>query len=188
MTPSATLLNVQPDGKRKSFEKDVLARIQHLDISKDIIDKSSTATDYGGFSEVFRGQLRRDGLGVVDIAIKRLRFHVDEEKVKKASTLFAFLRSNRRLIRNIQQFAQEVYVWSKLSHPNVLPLLGYAVCEETCFPLLISEWMHLGTAWSYVRENQDMTLSDVAVLVCFVGITITVLLADKDRYGMLQQA
>ena len=70
----------------KSFDPDVLSHIKHLDISKYITDKSPTAIAYGGFSEVFRGQLQRDSdeHEHVGVAIKRLRFHVDESKVKKA--------------------------------------------------------------------------------------------------------
>ena len=66
-------------------------------------------------------------------------------------------------------------MWSKLSHPNVLPLLGFAICEETRFPLLISEWMPLGTAWTYVQENRGLTLSDVKELVCSINALVTLL-------------
>ena len=68
----------------------------------------------------------------------------------------------------VQQFAKEVYIWSKLSHPNVLPFLGFAVCEETRFPLLVSEWMYLGTAWTYVQNTQEQNLLYVATLVCAI--------------------
>ena len=78
----------------------------------------------------------------------------------------------------MQQFAKEVYVWSKLFHPNVLPLLGYAICEETGFPLLVSEWMSHGTAWTYVQNNQDPHLLYVAALVCLYDILMLHILAD----------
>ena len=77
-----------------------------------------------------------------------------------------------QLITIVQQFAKEVYVWSKLSHPNVLPLLGFAFCEDTRFPLLISEWMHFGTAWSYVQDNQELHLVHVVILVCDTHHTV----------------
>ena len=155
----------------KSFDPDVLSHIKHLDISKYITDKSPTAIAYGGFSEVFRGQLQRDSdeHEHVGVAIKRLRFHVDESKVKKAGRFLNIVQKICRLTRKAQQFAKEVYVWSKLCHPNVLPLLGFAICEETRFPLLISEWMRLGTAWAYVR-NHDLTPSEIVELVCIVSI------------------
>ena len=68
-----------------SVDQEVLSRIQHLDVTKDITGRSRSAVAYGGFSEVFRGLLSRDGHRHVDVAIKRLRFHVDEAKVNKAS-------------------------------------------------------------------------------------------------------
>ena len=79
-----------------------------------------------------------------------------------------------QLITTVQQFAKEVYVWSKLSHPNVLPLLGFAFCEDTRFPLLVSAWMHLGTAWSYVQNNRELHLIHVAILVCVIYLTSAV--------------
>ena len=62
-------------------------------------------------------------------------------------------------------------MWSKLSHPNILPLLGFAFCEETRFPLLVSEWMHHGTAWAYVQNNPGQDLLYVAILVRSVHYT-----------------
>lgn len=76
------------------------------------------------------------------------------------------------MIHSQQLFEQEVYVWSKLKHPNVLELLGYAFCDDTGYPILISEWMRHGTAWSYVRKNDQLKLSDVWLLV---NISCTVL-------------
>ena len=51
------------------------------------------------------------------------------------------------------EFEKEIYVWSKLKHPNVLPLLGYAFDADTGYPMLISQWMEHGNALSYVRSN-----------------------------------
>ena len=158
-----------------SLDQDVLAHIQHLDLSNSIIDTFRKAIAYGGDSEVFRGCLRRDESEPLDVAIKRLRFHVDEEKVKKARPSLNALKRTSGLTNVVQQFARELYVWSKLSHPNVLPLLGFAICEETRFPSLISEWMHFGTAWKYVRENRDLALSDVKELVCSINWLVTLL-------------
>ena len=52
-------------------------------------------------------------------------------------------------------FEKEIYVWSKLKHENVLPLLGFAFDEGTGYPLLISDWMDSGSAWSFVRSNPN---------------------------------
>ena len=172
---SSSATNAREQCDSNSVDQDALSRVRHLDVMKDITYKCQSVAAYGGYSEVFRGRLRK-GVNVhVDIAVKRLRFHVDEAKVKRVRPFFASLQGICWLTRLVQQFAQEVYVWSKLSHPNVLPLLGFAICEETRFPLLVSEWMHLGTAWTYVQSNQELRLLYVAVLVCSVYHVVEVL-------------
>ena len=71
-------------GNPRSIDQDVLSCIQHLDVTDNIVDRSQSAVAYGGFCEVFKGRLRQDGRGHLDVAIKRLLFHVDEVNVKKA--------------------------------------------------------------------------------------------------------
>ena len=62
------------------------------------------------------------------------------------------------------EFEKEIYVWSKLKHPNVLPLLGYAFDADTGYPMLISQWMERGNALSYIRVN-DIPIHRVMDLV-----------------------
>ena len=64
-----------------------------------------------------------------------------------------------------QLFETEVYVWSKLKHPHVLDLLGFVTCEDTGYPLLISEWMVNGTAWNYVQGNPGLSLAEIVSIV-----------------------
>ena len=71
----------------RSIDQDVLARIQHLDLSDKITGMGRSAVAYGGFCEVFRGRLLLDEREYLDVAIKRLRFHVNETNVKKAGPL-----------------------------------------------------------------------------------------------------
>ena len=47
---------------------------------------------------------------------------------------------------------KELTIWSKLRHPNVLPLLGYYY-EGNC-PCMISEWMEYGNAVDYMCKNE----------------------------------
>ncbi len=44
-------------------------------------------------------------------------------------------------------------LWSRLAHPNVLPLLGFLLDGRDAIPNLISEWMDKGTMTSYMRER-----------------------------------
>ena len=49
-----------------------------------------------------------------------------------------------------KKLAKEINIWSKLDHPNVLPLLGYYT-EGGVYPHLISEWMENGPLSRYVK-------------------------------------
>ena len=81
---SSSTATAREQGNSRSIDQDVLSRIQHLDVTKHIISRSQSAVAYGGFCEVFRGRLLLDEREHVDVAIKRLRFHVNETNVKKA--------------------------------------------------------------------------------------------------------
>ena len=51
----------------------------------------------------------------------------------------------------MQIFCQEAVVWKRLTHPNVLSLLGVTVS-----PLqLISDWMSGGDLPDYLKKNPD---------------------------------
>ncbi|KAL5522392.1 hypothetical protein ACEPAG_8408 [Sanghuangporus baumii] len=112
---------------------EILSQLKHLDLSSLVLFKESNFIGGGGYGDVFKGRCNLPGRGKTRVAIKRLRFYLKED----IKTLFE----------------KEIYVWSKLDHPHVLPLLGYAFANEYRYPLLISEWMDRGSAWSYVRAH-----------------------------------
>ncbi|KDQ07608.1 hypothetical protein BOTBODRAFT_91957, partial [Botryobasidium botryosum FD-172 SS1] len=45
----------------------------------------------------------------------------------------------------------EVYVWRKLRHPNILPLIGLCTLDSVTY--MVSPWMANGNAFDYVRRN-----------------------------------
>jgi len=96
----------------------------HLDLTGNVIEEKSFIAAQGGYADVYKGSCLIRGKRV-QVAIKRLRIHVgvDWDVVKN--------------------FAKEIRVWAKLSHPNVLPLLGYTM--EGKYPSLLSEWMERGS-------------------------------------------
>ena len=71
-----------------------------------------------------------------------------------------------RLTLPPQSFAREVYAWSKLRHPNILPFLGYVFCPDLGCPLIISEWMDHGNALSFVKSQPRLDLFIVTKVVC----------------------
>ena len=91
---SSSSTGARAQGHAKAIDKDVLSRIRHLDVTENITDRSRTTVAHGGFSEVFKGRLRKDGTErpEADVAIKRLRFHVNEEKIKEVRLILALLK------------------------------------------------------------------------------------------------
>ncbi|EJD03396.1 kinase-like protein, partial [Fomitiporia mediterranea MF3/22] len=59
---------------------------------------------------------------------------------------------------------KELYIWSRLSHENVLPLQGFAL--DKGFPIVISEWMANGTLREYLKKHPGCSVEDM-----ILGIT-----------------
>ncbi|KIM61219.1 hypothetical protein SCLCIDRAFT_909920 [Scleroderma citrinum Foug A] len=53
---------------------------------------------------------------------------------------------------NIKKFLEEVYIWSKLDHENILPLLGITL-EFDMTVSMVSAWMEKGNARAYVQDK-----------------------------------
>lgn len=102
---------------------------------------------FGGFCDVYRGKLN-DG---TCIAIKSLRVcdgpEADEQK--------------RKLIKHA---ARELYLWSKLQHPNIIPLMGLTMFRGRI--AMISEWMDNGSLMSFVRMKPDIDRISLCMDVC----------------------
>ncbi|KAI6127181.1 kinase-like domain-containing protein [Pisolithus sp. B1] len=86
----------------------------------------------GGQAIVYRGKLQPEGILV---AVKTLRFGNKSDAVALKTIL------------------QEVHVWSKLEHPNVLPLLGITTKFDRSISI-ISKWMSKGNAHDYVQNPE----------------------------------
>ena len=121
---------------------------------------------WGAYADILRFRCTNGDKGVTDVVGKRLRFTKHSTttvvKVRKPSG-FRFRTQNK-----LQAFEEELRIWAKLSHPNVLPLLGYAVEPKTKYPIFVSEWMPNGSAWSYVIKNRDLAWKSVGRMVSSV--------------------
>ncbi|KAL5496050.1 hypothetical protein ACEPAH_3143 [Sanghuangporus vaninii] len=122
---------------------EILAELAHLDLSHSILFKDTRIVGDGTYGDVSIGNCTVSGQRKVKIAIKRLRFWW------------------KRDIKTL--FEREIYVWSRLKHPNILPLLGFAVDDSSGYPLLISEWMENGSAWEYVTRNPSCNVMDLVI-------------------------
>ena len=52
-----------------------------------------------------------------------------------------------------QPFVDELRLWSKLRHSNILPLIGDLL--EGNYPSIVSEWMENGNLKSYLQRKPD---------------------------------
>ena len=85
--------------KLPALDEAVLARLKHLDITDKIKSMSRNAIGHGAFSEVFRGSAALASRGVVNVAIKRLRFHLDSMDCKRGSSCHAAINRLFEMIR-----------------------------------------------------------------------------------------
>ena len=85
------------------------------------------------------------------VCIKRVRVYSKEgiqegTKVRSDSVVFPVHHQ-----RDVQIFYREAVMWKRLTHPNILPLLGI-----TLTPLqLISTWMSGGDLTGYIKNHPD---------------------------------
>ncbi|KAL5493029.1 hypothetical protein ACEPAI_4477 [Sanghuangporus weigelae] len=116
----------------------ILSELRHLDLTGHVEFAESKVVPGGGYGDICTARCNLKDRARVKVAVKRLRFYLKED---------------------IQAlFDKEIYVWAKLDHKNILPLLGYAFEQVTYYPLLVSEWMRTGSAWQFVNKHDDCNL------------------------------
>ena len=52
---------------------------------------------------------------------------------------------------HLQNFCREVITWKRLSHPNILELIGVMVGDEGC--AMVSPWMENGNIAEFLRKD-----------------------------------
>lgn len=86
-----------------AVDKDILSCIRFLGQSAKIMQRSKKAVGLGGYSEVFRGRCLVEGRGQVDVAIKRLRFHIDDEAFTKVCARNRVYRISLMILVDIRE-------------------------------------------------------------------------------------
>ena len=103
----------------------------------------------GGFGDVWEG-IYNDKW----VAIKALRvYEGDMQKVKKVT--HPVLPISLTTITNYrhQTFCEEVVVWGRISHPNIVPFLG--VSKAYASLSMVSEWMPNRNVRDYVVTKPE---------------------------------
>ncbi|CAE6470570.1 unnamed protein product [Rhizoctonia solani] len=143
--------------KVESKERKITSRmplsevIQHLsyrgcnDVTRDLDE--TKCDEYfvavGGFGEVYRGVLRNG----TNVSIKILKF----------------LDATGDKTKLIKRTAQELYVWSKCKHPNILELTGVALFRNHI--AMISPWMENGSLQKFLPEHPELNRYETSVQI-----------------------
>jgi serine/threonine protein kinase len=104
----------------------------------------------GGFAEVAKG----DHQGR-PVAIKQLKVGTKDEFDKIFKVVTALGRVHYNHLISAQRLCREVILWKRLSHQNILPLLGVSVSKDPRHFRIISEWMPNGNVMEYTSSNPE---------------------------------
>lgn len=138
-------------------------KLAHLNLAGQIDGMARAKGAMGASCDIFTGDWR-NGDRQVKVAVKMLRFYaVQEQEVAKVRWPSSKGRHMLKYRRVFERLAKEAYIWSKLKHKNVLPLLGFFLDEASLFPCLVSEWKAKGTLFDYLRRH-EMPLPVVEVV------------------------
>jgi len=99
----------------------------------------------GGFADVWQGTY--SGMSV---AVKRLRVGENDD-LTKLYKVCGVNPSGMSAEEHAQRFCKEVVIWKRLSHPNVLPLLGISTNGNAL--RMISKLMNHGNITAYLRAQ-----------------------------------
>ncbi|QRW12040.1 Tyrosine-protein kinase [Ceratobasidium sp. AG-Ba] len=105
----------------------------------------------GGFGEVWKGDIiDKSRAGRETVAVKRLTMYSNrgEEGARKV----------------LKRTTREIYIWSRLRHRNILPLLGF--CAFRGGIGLVSPWQEAGNATAWVNENPGVNRLGLCEGIC----------------------
>jgi len=110
----------------------------------------------GGFGVVRYGTYKGRGVAVKTAKIES---HADLEKIRKVRNVSPFAPAQGAASTVLpQRFYREVVLWGRLSHPNVLKLVGAQEDVKKKEFTTVSEWMEHGTIMDYIKKNSTNRL------------------------------
>ncbi|KLO07075.1 kinase-like protein [Schizopora paradoxa] len=131
--------------------KDIFSSLEDLNLAGLIEDREREQLALGSSCDIFRARSIKHNKRV---AIKRIRCFLMDDVC----------------FENILE--REVRLWSRLKHPNVLPLLGFFLEGKRALPNLVSEWMGGGTLTTYMKDRplDALEISKMARKTSLYGI------------------
>ncbi|KAG8921414.1 hypothetical protein FRC02_000248 [Tulasnella sp. 418] len=143
--PEPSLLVIPQELERDIIPLDLSGRV-------DISGRSAS----GGYSDIYRGTLRTT-TEEMEVAIKQLR--VLDSSYRKSKTTPAEHHKKR--------FLREVAVWRDLHHPNIVPLLGYALDSRGTLGL-VSPWYPNGNVADYLRSTPSSSTQRASINLIYL--------------------
>ncbi|CAE6517658.1 unnamed protein product [Rhizoctonia solani] len=123
----------------------VLHGCRDLTSSVDYATFSEYAISKGGFSDVHSARLK----DTTRVAVKILRVSIT---------------SLAESPKHLKHAARELHTWSKCEHPNVLPLLGFALFRSGIG--MVSPWMDQGTLPHYLERMPGVNRCGLCAQIC----------------------
>jgi len=130
-------------------------------IKEKIVVSDGSPKFVGGFCDIWCGMYEG---GPVAVRTMRIYASQDLEEIRKVNIVGIFTFTNWHAVSIIlsQKFYKEVILWERLSHPNILKLVGVQEDMKKGRFTTVSEWMAHGTILNYIEKNPANRLE----LVC----------------------
>jgi len=120
-----------------------------LDLGDRVFRHESKLVGLGTYGVVYEGTLDP---GPTKVAVKAVRYGDKSAlPVLKVSSLLTLVSVMPH--KMYQKLLQEVHVWSKLDHENVIKLLGVTTAFDHTISI-VSPWMSMGNAHDYVQNSE----------------------------------
>ncbi|KAG8956423.1 hypothetical protein FRC03_010858 [Tulasnella sp. 419] len=105
--------------------------------------QATTPKGYGGFSDIWVCDIVFEDHSTMTAATKELR----------AGSIATHSQGSESIVQRIlARLQREIYVWSSLNHPHIVPLIGYQFHPSTC---LLSPWYDYGHVMSYLQRHPN---------------------------------
>lgn len=87
------------------------------------------------------------------VAIKSIRHHEPQVAYKVKKVRYLTYSPYHDRADHPQNFCREVMTWKRLSHPNILELIGVTIDDNEC--TLVAPWLGNGNIIEFLRENLE---------------------------------
>jgi len=126
----------------------VYLRLASLDLGDRVSRDRSKLVGFGTYGIVSEGTLNPEQ---TKVAVKAIRYYGDKSALPVLEVGSLYALSSAMSHKMYQKLLQEVHVWSKLDHENVIKLLGVTTAFDRTISI-VSPLMSRGDAYDYVQD------------------------------------